>query len=102
MASPAGSGRDVYPPMCLITATTTSAAPNETMPAAASENSSHWEAHRLWSWKMAQRARRPQTATSGAAASNTATRLEMMTQVSITAIATGRYPRGNGGTGSPP
>ena len=47
VASPAGSGSDVYPPMCLITTTTSSAAANETMPAAASEISSHWEAHRL-------------------------------------------------------
>src|ERR1700689_4449554 len=110
-ASPDGSGRDVYPPTCLITLTTSSAAPNETMPAAIRENSSHREAGRLPSRTMAQRARTPQTTTSGAAASNTATRSEMMTQASIAAITTGKNqpvralgtgsggPGGRGGTG---
>ena len=36
-----GSDSDVYPPMCPITLTTSSDRPNETMPAAASENSNH-------------------------------------------------------------
>ena len=43
--------------------------------------------------RRAQKARTPHTAASGSAASNTATRSAMMTQVSITAIAAGVYQR---------
>ena len=92
-ASVVGSGSVPYPPRCLIALTASAAAPTEMMPAPMRENSNHREASGLRSWTSAQKARIPHTAASGSAASSTATRSAMMTQVSITAIAAGVYQR---------